>query len=80
MASESEMVHAPSMARALIWGIVIATIAMFVGTGALLLVLDGELINAVGIGLFCAFWGGLGFGVMAGGAANAIAEERHRAS
>lgn len=66
----------PNMTRAIVAGAVTSSTLVFALTGALVWSVDGSVVNGIGIGLFCAFWGGLGFGVMGGGIAHAFALER----
>jgi hypothetical protein len=36
----------------------------------------GDLVEALGLGLFASFWGGIGFGLLAGGAVHTLGQER----
>lgn len=60
------------------WATVLASIIIFVSFATLVLAVGGDAVDAVGGGLFCTFWGGPGFGVMAGGAAHAVSMDRLR--
>ena len=46
--------------------VVLSAVIFFLGVGGGLLLYSGEWAFAVGVGLFTAFWGGPGFGIMAG--------------
>ena len=58
------------------WGPVLATVASPVGVVVTMRLLDVEWGSAIGLGLFIAFWGGLGFGAMVGGVVHADRLER----
>ncbi len=53
--------------RSVVVGAIIGVVLSFVGTTVGMLLADIEPGSAVGLGLFIAFWGGLGFGTMVGG-------------
>lgn len=57
----------PGMARALTIGVAIGVLVSFFGVGAVLLLMGEGWGAAIGMGLFVAAWGGLGFGGMLGG-------------
>lgn len=59
--------ESPGLGRYLFKGAVIGAIASFILIGAGILALDVEWGSAMGIGVFVAFWGGVGFGVMLAG-------------
>lgn len=48
-------------------GALIGVVIAFIGTTVGMLAADVELGSALGLGVFIAFWGGLGFGCMVGG-------------
>ena len=52
----------------LLWSVLATTLLAFVGTGGALWWLTGEVWDGIGLGAFCAFWGGPGFGLMVAGA------------
>lgn len=58
----------PDLGAILVRSIGLATIIMFVGVGVPMWLLTGQVWDGLGLGAFCAFWGGPGFGLMAGGA------------
>ncbi len=64
------------------WSIAVASIIMFLGTGLPMLALTGSVWDGIGLGAFCAFWGGPGFGTMAAGAIWTLRCERaeHRSA
>jgi hypothetical protein len=66
----------PTMAASLRNWVVVLSVALFVGFTALFWALTGSLLAAVGIAGFATVWGGVGFGVMAAGAAQAMRDER----
>lgn len=53
--------------RSVVVGALVGVVLSFVGTTVGMLLADVEFGSAVGLGLFIAFWGGLGFGTMVGG-------------
>ena len=53
--------------RSVVLGALVGVVASFVVTTVGMLLADVEMASAVGLGLFIAFWGGLGFGTMVGG-------------
>ncbi len=69
-----------TIGRTMLLSIGWTTIAMFVLTGAPIWLLTGEVWNGIGLGSFCAFWGGPGFGTMVGGALWAHRCERQAAT
>jgi hypothetical protein len=52
------------------------TVALLVGFTLLFWALIGSFLPALGIAAFGAMWGGVGFGVMAAGAAQALRSDR----
>ncbi len=64
------------------WSIAIASILMFLGTGLPMAARTGSAWDGIGLGAFCAFWGGPGFGTMAAGAIWTLQCERaeHRSA
>jgi len=68
-AADQELVTAesPGLGRYLVKGGAIGAVLAFIGIAAGILALDVEWESAVGLGLFIAVWGGLGFGVMIAG-------------
>ena len=66
----------PTMATSLRNWVVVLSVALFVGFTGGFWALTGSLVAAVGIAGFATVWGGVGFGVMAAGAAQAMRDER----
>jgi len=67
--AEAESAQAlPAFGPLLGWSIAIASILMFLGTGIPMAARTGSAWDGIGLGAFCAFWGGPGFGTMAAGA------------
>jgi hypothetical protein len=64
------------MATSLRNWVIVLSVALFVGFTGLFWALTGSFLAAVGIAGFATMWGGVGFGVMAAGAAQALREER----
>lgn len=64
------------MARTIAVGCLIGTVVSLVGVVTTMRLLDVEWASAIGLGLFVAFWGGLGFGSMIGGVVHADRLER----
>lgn len=48
--------------RAFVRGSIIGAIGLFVFAAATAIFAGGEVVDALGLGAFCAFWGGPGFG------------------
>lgn len=67
----------PQLGRALVVGVAVVTLVMFIGVALGMWLLTGEPIDGLAVGAFTAFWGGPGFGVMAGSATFAVLEARH---
>lgn len=67
----------PGLGRSLIVGSTVGVILSFVGVTIGMLAVDVELSSALGLGLFVAFWGGLGFGTMIGGVVYAFGLEQN---
>ncbi len=65
------------MTQSIIVAMGFATTFLFAITAALIWAITGGVASALGVGLFCAFWGGPAFGVIAGGAAHSLASDRH---
>lgn len=59
--------EAPGMAKALTIGVTLGIALSFFGVAGALLLGGRSLSTAVGLGVFVAIWGGLGFGGMIGG-------------
>lgn len=59
--------ESPGLGMYLLKGSIIGALISFLVIGAGILALDVEWGSAVGIGLFIAWWGGIGFGVMLAG-------------
>lgn len=53
--------------RSVVVGALIGVVLSFVGTTIGILLAGQDLGPAIGLGVFVAFWGGLGFGTMVGG-------------
>jgi hypothetical protein len=64
------------LGRAMTLSVVVCTVVFLLGVGVPTWLLMGRLADGLGLGLFAAFWGGPGFGVMAGGAVYALSQER----
>jgi hypothetical protein len=58
-----------------VW-VVIMIVGFVVGLTLIIWAVTGSFLIGLGVGGFCALWGGPGFGIMAGSAAHAMAEER----
>lgn len=65
----------PGLGRTVAVGSIIGVVVSFVGVTIGVLALGVEGGSAIGIGLFVAFWGGLGFGTMVGGVIYAFSVE-----
>lgn len=66
----------PLIGRTVLIGCTIGTVVAFTGIATAALAGGLGLGAALGLGVFSAFWGGLGFGGMLGGAAGLIQAER----
>ena len=56
----------PRQATYVITAVIVTSLLFFFGLGGALLLFTGEVPLALGVALFTAFWGGPGFGLMAG--------------
>lgn len=65
-----------SLGKAMIVSVAACTVAFLVGVTLAVWVPTGDLVAALGLGLFASFWGGIGFGLMAGGAVYTLGQER----
>lgn len=65
-----------TMAKAMAMSVAVCTFVITVGIALAVWVTRGELLQGLGLGLFCALWGGPGFGLMGGGAVHALSQER----
>ncbi len=68
----NEVVHGDwdepvGLLRSIVVGAIIGVVIAMVGVTVGMLAADIEWQSAVGLGVFVAFWGGLGFGTMVGG-------------
>ena len=63
--------------RSVVLGAIIGVVIAFIGTTIGMLAADVETGSAIGLGLFVAFWGGLGFGSMVGGVVWVSKHEEH---
>lgn len=63
--------------RSVVTGAIIGVVIAFIGTTIGMLAADVETGSAIGLGLFVAFWGGLGFGSMVGGVVWVSKNEDH---
>ena len=70
----------PKIGRTMVASIAWTTLVMLVATGAPMWWLTGDIWNGIGLGAFCAFWGGPGFGTMAGGVIWTMRQERNEAA
>lgn len=59
--------ESPGLGMYLIKGAIIGAVISFIAIGAGILALDVEWGSALGLGVFIAWWGGIGFGVMLAG-------------
>lgn len=57
----------PGLGRSMVIGSIIGVVLSFIGVTVGILTMGIEWQSALGLGLFVAFWGGLGFGSMVGG-------------
>ncbi|MCB1037987.1 MAG: hypothetical protein R2701_09500 [Acidimicrobiales bacterium] len=64
------------MGRSIVIGVAVAAVVSFLAVCATVLAEGESLGSAIGLGLFIAFWGGLGFGAMVGGVVFASRVER----
>lgn len=64
------------MAASLRRWVIVLSVVLFIGFTATFWALTGSFLAAVGIAGFATVWGGVGFGVMAAGAAQAMRDER----
>lgn len=64
------------MGRTILVSCAIGVAASMIAVVATMRLLDVEWASAIGLGLFVAFWGGLGFGAMVGGVVHADRMER----
>ena len=67
----------PRQATYVITAVVVTSLLFFFGLGGALLLFTGEVPLAFGVALFTAFWGGPGFGLMAGMALYDLRVTRH---
>jgi hypothetical protein len=58
--------------------VVLTTVALLIVFTAVFWALTGSFLAALGIAGFAAVWGGVGFGVMAAGAAQALRDDRDK--
>jgi hypothetical protein len=58
-----------------VW-VAIMIVSFIVGLTLIVWAVTGSFLIGLGVGGFCALWGGPGFGIMAGSAAHAMAEEK----
>lgn len=66
----------PTIWQTMSWSIFWASVIMFLATGLPMWWLTGQIWDGIGLGAYCAFWGGPGFGAMAGGAIWTARQER----
>ena len=64
--SDGDESREPRQATYVITAIIVTSLLFFFGLGGALLLFTGEAPLAFGVALFTAFWGGPGFGLMAG--------------
>jgi hypothetical protein len=64
------------LARAVVLGCTIGVVAMTALVFAMGVMAGADPLASLGMGLFCAFWGGLGFGAMIGSVLVGSSEER----
>lgn len=69
-----------SLARSIIWATVVSSAILIGGSILALLTSQGTAGEGLAIGLFCAIWGGPGFGVMFGAGLHALRTERRATS
>ena len=80
--SETAWKNPPGMGRTILSGVAVGVIVSFAAVVGVVLADGQKLGAAVGLGLFIAVWGGLGFGAMVGGVvavSRAEAAEEHHA-
>lgn len=63
--------------RAVVTGALVGVVVAFVVTTVAMAAVGAELAAAIGLGIFVAFWGGLGFGTMVGGVVWVSRHEEH---
>lgn len=68
-----------SLGRALVVGGLIGVVLMAAAVFVAALAVGAGPAGSLGIAVFCAFWGGLGFGCMFGGVMYSVREERREA-
>lgn len=69
----------PDQTRYLIVSVVVATLIFLVGVGGGIWLAGADIPGSLGVGAFAAFWGGPGFGLMAGFALYNLSVERRAA-
>jgi len=67
----------PEVVRYVVVGIIAATVVAFATIAGTLYGFYGDATQALGVGLFAAFWGGPGFGIIGGIAVHNLVVERH---
>ncbi|MCB0988496.1 MAG: hypothetical protein H6519_01445 [Microthrixaceae bacterium] len=72
-----EWKETPGMGRAVAMGGLVGAVLAFIATTVGMIGAGAETGAAVGLGLFIAFWGGLGFGTMVGGVTWVSQHEEH---
>lgn len=74
-----ERTEGESLGRALVMGGLIGVVLMAAAVYVVGLAVGAGPAGSLGIAVFCAFWGGLGFGCMFGGVMYTVREERREA-
>ena len=74
-AAASDLPPGGHVARGAVRGAAVGVVLMTIIGTAISLVAGFELVPSLAVGLFCAFWGGLGFGGMLGALAGLMREE-----
>lgn len=77
MTVQSTAPAAPQQMTYVIRAVIVAFVLSFAIIAGSLLVFNGDVPVALGVGLFTAFWGGPGFGLIAGIALYNLRVERH---
>lgn len=67
----------PAFGPIVIRSVIVTSVVMFLLTGLPMWAITGQVWDGIGLGAFCAFWGGPGFGVMAAGVSWTHKCERH---
>ena len=69
---------APALTHSIVLAVAMTGAVLFVGSFATVWAMTGKPIDGVGVGLFTAFWGGPGFGIMFGPGFHTLRLEREQ--